>query len=154
MRAARWQAAGYVAVGVSALALTSWWPLYFWIGPYLCMRWTYWLEGFGEHTGLSHAPNTLLNTRTLKTNAFMRWLNWNMTYHTVHHTYPNVPFHRLPELHEAVEEQVGFELPGEPYFKLHWRHLKALLGGRTELDICAAEDRRTASQLERLNQMG
>ena len=35
--------------------------------------------GGGERFGLTHEPNTLLNTRTLTTNAFMRWLNWNMT---------------------------------------------------------------------------
>ena len=81
----RWQLAGYFAVIASALALESWWPLYYWIGPFLCMRWTYMLEGIGEHTGLSHEPNTLLNTRILKTNAFMRWLTWNMNYHAVHH---------------------------------------------------------------------
>ena len=150
IRASRWQVAGYLAVIASALALRSWWPLYFWVGPFLCMRWTYWLEGYGEHTGLSHAPNTLLNTRILRTNAFMRWLNWNMSYHAVHHTYPNVPFFRLPELLRQVETKVGFELPGDPYFKLHWRHLKTMLAGATELDICAQQHRRVAGQLARL----
>lgn len=150
VRASRWQVVGYLAVLASALAMQSWWPLYYWIGPFLLMRWTYWLEGVGEHTGLSHQSNTLLNTRILRTNAFMRWLNWNMSHHAVHHTYPNVPFFRLPELFREVEARVGFELPGEPYFKLHWRHLKMLLAGATELDLCAQEDRRIAPQLERL----
>ena len=147
---ARWQVAAYVLIAASAIVLQSWWPLYYWIGPYLCMRWTYWLEGFGEHTGLTHEPNTLLNTRTLKTNRLMGWLNWNMNFHTVHHTYPNVPFHRLPELHREVEARVGFELPGEPYFALHRRHLLTLFTGRTEIDICAQEDARVEPLLERL----
>ena len=75
---------GYAVVLASAVAAQSWWPLYYWIGPFVLMRWTYVLQGGGEHFGLTHEPNTLLNTRTLTTNAFMRWLNWNMTYHTAH----------------------------------------------------------------------
>jgi fatty acid desaturase len=142
--ASRWQVAGYVAVLASAIFWHSWWPLYFWIGPYLCMRWTYWLEGLGEHTWLTHEPNTLLNTRILKTNQFMRWLNWNMNHHSVHHTFPNVPFFRLPQLYREVEARVGFELPGDPYLKLHWRHLKAMLAGASELDLCAKESERVA----------
>ncbi len=141
VRVARWYVAGYLLIAVSAIALQSWWPVYYWLGPFLLMRWTYWLQGLGEHTGLTHAPHTLLNTRTLKTNAFMRWGNWNMPYHTVHHTYPSVPFYRLPELHREVEQKLGFSLPSDAYLSLHWRHLKALFAGQTELDICSAHDR-------------
>ena len=83
----------------------------------------------------------------------MRWLNWNMNYHSVHHTYPNVPFHRLPELHREVEARLGFELPSEPYLKLHWRHLKALWAGRTELDICSEEHTRVELLLQRLDDL-
>ena len=140
MHAARWHVAGYVLAVVSAVGFESWWPVYYWWGPFVLMRWTYALQGLGEHTGLTHEPNTLLNTRTLKTNVFMRWVNWNMTYHTVHHTFPSVPFFRLPQLHREVEARLGFELPGSPYFALHWKHLKALAAGRTERDICAAHD--------------
>ena len=50
------------------------------------------MTGLGEHLGLTHERYTLLNTRTLTANVFMRWVNWNMTYHTIHHTFPSVPF--------------------------------------------------------------
>ena len=137
---ARWMVAGYAAVLVSAVAAQSWWPLYYWIGPFVLMRWTYMLQGGGEHVGLTHEPNTLLNTRTLTTNAFMRWLNWNMTYHTAHHTFPGVPFHRLPELHREIEERLGYRLPSAPYFRLHWGYIRRFARGETELDICAGHD--------------
>ena len=139
-RWSRVHVAGYVAMAASAIMMESWWPLYYWFGPFVAMHWSYWLQGLAEHAGLTHEPHTLLNTRTLKTNAFMRWVNWNMTYHTVHHTYPSVPFYRLPELHKEVEEKLGFELPSSPYLKLHWRHLKQMFAGATELDLCAAHD--------------
>ena len=141
IRSARWHVAGYVVILGSAAVMQSWWPLYYWLGPLVAMRWTYWLQGLGEHGGLTHEPNTLLNTRTLTTNRFMRWVNWNMTYHTVHHTFPSVPFYRLPALHREVEAKLGHRLPSSPYFKLHWRHVQQMLGGATELDICDAHTR-------------
>jgi len=136
----RWHVAGYAAVAGCALLMQSWWPLYYWVGPFVLMRWSYHLQGLGEHLGLTHSANTLLNTRTYRTNAFMRWVNWNMSYHAVHHTYPSVPFHRLPALQREVEQRVGFELPSASHLALHWRHLRALCSGRTELDLCAAHD--------------
>lgn len=146
---ARWYVAGYALIAVSAIMMQSWWPVYFWLGPFLLMRWTYWLQGIAEHGCLTHEPNTLINTRTLKTNAFMRWVNWNMTYHTVHHTFPSVPFYRLPELHREVEARLGYELPSSGYLALHWGHLKALFGGETELSLCArhTEELRSSGRL-------
>ncbi|MEM7293018.1 MAG: fatty acid desaturase [Pseudomonadota bacterium] len=135
---ARGYALGYAAILISALVFQSWWPVYYWLGPFVAMRWAYWLQGLGEHTGLTHEPYTLLNTRTLKANRFMCWVNWNMAYHTVHHTFPGVPFYRLPELHAEVETNLGFELPSDSYFRLHWQHLKRLFNGETETDICNA----------------
>ena len=137
IRCARWLVAGYAAVLLSAVAMQSWWPLYYWIGPFVLMRWTYMLQGAAEHTGLTHEPNTLWNTRTLDTNAFMRWVNWNMTYHGAHHTFPSVPFHRLPELHREIEARLGCRLPSSSYFRLHWEHIRRFARGERERDICA-----------------
>ena len=137
VRVSRWLVAGYLLVALSAIVFQSWWWLYFWIGPFVLMRWTYMLEGGGEHRGLTHQPNTLFNTRTWDTNWFARWMNWNMTYHAAHHTFPSVPFHRLPELQKEIENSLGFPLPKTPYFRLHWWHLKALLQGKDELAISA-----------------
>ena len=138
INAARWHVAGYAVIAVVAVVFSSWWPLYYWLGPLVIMRWTYWLQGLGEHGGLTHEPYTLLNTRTLTTNAFMRWVNWNMTYHTIHHTFPSVPFYRLPDLQREIETNLGYQLPSSPYFKLHWQHVRRMFGGATELEICDA----------------
>jgi fatty acid desaturase len=43
------------------------------------------------------------NTRTTATNWVVRKLAWNMPYHAEHHSYPSVPFHKLPEFHAIVE---------------------------------------------------
>ena len=138
--AARWHIAGYTLALVSALVFNSWWVLYFWWGPFFLMRWSYMLQGLAEHTGLTHRPETLLNTRTIRAGFFFRWVNWNMTYHCVHHTFPGVPFYRLPALHREVEKNLGFELPAIPYLALHWQQLRALLAGHTESDLCDAHE--------------
>ena len=40
-------------------------------------------------------------------NALMRWLCWQMPYHTAHHTFPSVPFWKLRDLNEKIEDKVG-----------------------------------------------
>ncbi|MGH6953371.1 MAG: fatty acid desaturase [Alphaproteobacteria bacterium] len=141
---ARWHLAGYAAIAVSAVALESWWPVVYWLGPMVATKWVYYLQGLGEHTGLTHAPHTLQNTRTFKTNAFLRWAHWNMVYHTVHHTFTNVPFHRLAELHREVTARYPHRLPEVGYIRCHAQILRELFRGRTEHDIVAEADARYA----------
>ncbi len=138
--ATRWHWVGYAAIAGSALWMKSWWPLTFWIGPYVCTRWVYWIQGLQEHLGLTHRDNTLLNTRTSETNAIMRWLNWNMTYHTVHHTFPAAPFHALPELHREVTAVYPHTLPKSTYWRFHWGLFRSLLSGATEGELVRASD--------------
>ena len=139
--ATRWHWVGYAIVTISALWLESWWPLAYWLGPYLCdAKWVYWIQGIQEHLGLTHRDNTLLNTRTSKTNVIMRWLNWNMTYHTVHHTFPAVPFFALPKLHREVTSVFSHELPKSTYWSFHWNLLRSLSSGRTETDLVRGSD--------------
>ena len=52
-----------------------------------------------EHSGCLRVGNMLVNTRTVATNRFVRFLAWNMPFHVEHHVLPAAPFHRLPELH-------------------------------------------------------
>ena len=55
-----------------------------------------------EHTGLTHEPDTIHNTRTIRTWPILRWMAWNMQYHTAHHTFPGVPFYNLAALHREL----------------------------------------------------
>lgn len=55
-----------------------------------------------EHGRCPPVANMLENSRTTFTNALVRALAWNMPYHAEHHAFPNVPFHRLPDLHRDV----------------------------------------------------
>jgi fatty acid desaturase len=37
----------------------------------------------------------------------MKWLCWQMPYHTAHHTFPSVPFWKLKELNSKIEKKSG-----------------------------------------------
>ena len=78
-----------------------------------------------EHTGCAETPNGLINTRTTLTNAAMRRLMWNMSYHAEHHLYPSIPFHRLPAAHGPVRDRLGVMQDG--YARWHAGYLRAML---------------------------
>ncbi|MEL6409620.1 MAG: fatty acid desaturase [Pseudomonadota bacterium] len=56
-----------------------------------------------EHGRCAFVANMFENTRTTYTNRFVRFLAWNMPYHVEHHSIPQVPFHKLPELHDLMQ---------------------------------------------------
>jgi len=56
-----------------------------------------------EHGRCPPVANMLENTRTTLTNRAVRFLAWNMPYHIEHHSAPNVPFHKLPGLHQIMQ---------------------------------------------------
>ena len=59
----------------------------------------------------------------------LRWMGWNMQYHTAHHTFPAVPFHRLPELHAELERRLGYSPPTVGYVEFQRRFIAALTRG-------------------------
>ena len=105
------------------------------------------LQGAGEHVGLTHEPNTLLNTRTLTTNAFMRRLKLE---HDLPHPRitpsPVSPSTGCRSCTARIEERLGYRLPSAPYFRLHWGHIRRFARGETELDICAGHDERLVEE--------
>lgn len=125
-REARLHLAGYALVALASLALGSWAALQLWLLPMLVMKPVHQLQNTIEHTGLTHDPDILSNTRTVRTNAVMRWLAWNMPYHTAHHAFPAVPFHRLPELHREIVTRSGTEPPTMGYLAFQLQIIRKL----------------------------
>jgi fatty acid desaturase len=80
-----------------------------------------------EHTGLPLEGSQLQRTRTIRSNALVHFLMWNMSYHAEHHAYPAVAFHGLPELHRALGPEVAHVLPG--YLAFHLLALRHALFG-------------------------
>lgn len=98
IREARIHAALYALILILSLATGSAAALFLWLLPMVVMKPVHQLQNTIEHLGLSHEDNILENTRSTRTNALMRWLCWQMPYHTAHHTFPSVPFWHLSDL--------------------------------------------------------
>ncbi|HEY2177880.1 MAG TPA: fatty acid desaturase [Caulobacteraceae bacterium] len=137
---ARVHIALWVAIAAASAALQSWAALGLWIAPMVLTKWFHQLQNMGEHTGLPHVPDIFANTRTLKGPAPMRWLMWNMTWHTAHHCFPGVPFHALPALTGEIESGLGRPLPRHGYIEAQ-RDIFAGLARQRRLPIepCSIE---------------
>jgi len=73
-----------------------------------------------QHVELQeNSPSILESTRSFRTNLLAKFLYMNN--HVEHHLYPNVPFHALPDLAEAVKDQVPEPDPG--FFRSNWEVL-------------------------------
>ncbi|MEM6663720.1 MAG: fatty acid desaturase [Pseudomonadota bacterium] len=131
---ARFHLALYAAIAVISLATQSWAAVILWLAPMLTTKAVHQLQNTIEHLGLSHDDNILDNTRSTRTNAVMRWLCWNMQYHTAHHAFPSVPFHRLKELNREMTEGYGTPPYSMGYIEFQIQIIQKLMGGRTEAD--------------------
>ena len=72
-----------------------------------------------EHNGLPYNAPILECTRSMRTNALVKLLMWNMPYHAEHHAYPAVPFHALPRLHLALKDELKNKDLSYPAFHLN-----------------------------------
>jgi fatty acid desaturase len=114
VREARMMAAGY---GLAALTLI-WTPvlLWVWVVPVLLGQPFLRLYLLAEHGDCPEVENMFQNTRTTFTSRAMRWLAWNMPYHVEHHVWPTVPFHRLPDLHRLMRNELQVTADGYAAF--------------------------------------
>ena len=95
----------HAAVIALALYLQSWLPVLL-VGPLPTMygAWTHVMTGLTQHGGLAEdVLDHRLNSRTVLMNPLLRFVYWNMNYHVEHHMFPMVPYHALPQLHEAMK---------------------------------------------------
>lgn len=134
IREARWHLAGYLLILVGSLLTGSAVALYCWFAPMLVMKFVHQLQNTIEHLGLTHEDNVLRNTRSTRTNPVMRWLAWQMQYHTAHHAFPGVPFHRLRRLDHLIFASRGMQPPSMTYLGFQLAVLRAFKAGRGEAD--------------------
>lgn len=107
IRVARIWTTIYAATIALAFAMHSVLPLMVIGLPRFYGAWHHVMTGVLQHAGL--AENVLdhrLNSRTVYMNPISRFIYWNMNYHVEHHMYPMVPYHRLPELHEMIKDDL------------------------------------------------
>lgn len=90
---------------LAAMSMTQssllFWP---WVAPVLFGQPFLRLYLLAEHGLCPPVSDMLENSRTKLTNRVVQFLAWNMPYHAEHHSFPTVPFHRLPALHRFTRE--------------------------------------------------
>lgn len=108
IRFARLYVLFYGAIIAWSIVGQTWLPVVFAILPRIYGRGLgMYLVGVTQHAGMAdHVWDHRDNTRTFIAGPVTRFLYWNMNYHIEHHMFPQVPFHALPKLHEAVKDQM------------------------------------------------
>ena len=60
----------------------------------------------------------------------MRKIAWNMPYHAEHHSYPAVPYHRLPDFHALTRDHLQVTERG--YVSFHRKYVSSCSVARTD----------------------
>ncbi len=69
--------------------------------------WLFFLCNNTQHIGLQdNVPDFRLCCRTFTLNPLVRFLYWQMNYHTEHHMYAAVPCYHLPRLHALIRDDL------------------------------------------------
>ena len=117
VREARIYLASYAALAAVSTAIGGAAVLWLWLVPVVLGQPMLRLYLLAEHTGCPMVPDMLANSRTVHTNAIVRFLAWNMPYHAEHHAYAAIPFHALPRAHAALGPYVRVQSQG--YARVH-----------------------------------
>ncbi len=102
-------------VGLAILfAATGLWILIFLVNfSYFFFTFFEHATGIIQHMGLrGDVPDWRVNSYTVNFGPVMRFLYWNMNYHTEHHMYAAVPFYNLPKLRKELEWDLQTPMPG------------------------------------------
>lgn len=111
---ARGMASVYSVAGLSLVWTDV--VLWVWVVPVLLGQPFLRLYLLAEHGDCPEVANMFENTRTTFTTRAVRWLAWNMPYHVEHHVWPTVPFHRLPEVHGLMKDELRVTAEGYAAF--------------------------------------
>lgn len=111
VRESRLLIGGYAAIAVAGALTDPLVPLCLWVIPALLGQPVLRMYLLSEHTGCAGGPNMLENVRTVLAGPLVRWLAWNMPYHTEHHTFPSIPFHALPAAHAEIKDRLVHVAP-------------------------------------------
>lgn len=103
-----------------AVLVAYWLPLFFVMPAAAIMS-------IPEHYGLWGTSDVMRNTRTVVSNAFVRYFLWNGNYHAEHHRYPAVASVNLHRLHKAMPQP--HPVQSKSYVSFHWGLARALMKG-------------------------
>ncbi len=98
---------GHASILIGSLVLGTWFVPLVTTVPMIFGGWLHFLCNNTQHAGLQdNVPDFRLCTRTIYLNPFLRFLYWNMNYHTEHHMYAAVPCYNLAKLHALIKKDL------------------------------------------------
>lgn len=98
---------GYGLIIASCFVFHTYMPLLFTIGARIFGAPLARLLDHSQHSCLEiNEPDHRLCCRNIDLNPVLRFLYWNMNFHTEHHMFPAIPFHALPKMHELIKDQL------------------------------------------------
>lgn len=121
VRQARMMLGAYAAVAAVSLLLRSDVALVYWVLPAILGQPFLRAYLLAEHTGLPLVESFWENTRTTLTGWPLRFLAWNMPFHTEHHAHPGAPFYALPAQHRRERDKLKAVAPGYVAFHREWQ---------------------------------
>ena len=101
----------YTAALLGSIAAGSTTLLWYWVIPALLGQPMLRLYLICEHGGCPRTADMLENTRTTYTNAVVRFLTWNGSFHAEHHAWPSIPFHALPHTNALIRDKLRTTAP-------------------------------------------
>jgi fatty acid desaturase len=108
-----WIFIGVYATIAAAITLGFSGPLWFLVLPWLLGRPAMILITLIQHVEMAeNSPSILDSTRSFRGSPISSFLYMNMENHVEHHLFPQVPFYALPDLHDAIGEQLPEPDPG------------------------------------------
>ena len=112
-----------IYAGLAALlAAGVTWPIWFLALPRMLGAPVMLLFTLIQHVEMQEdSPSILESTRSFRTTRLGAFLYMNMNNHVEHHLFPQVPFHALPRLRDAVAGQVPAPDPG--FLRTNWEVL-------------------------------
>jgi len=101
------------------------WLLHGWLIPMVFINTMVNIRGMSQHTLLEHASDEVRGTRTILTTPLVRFFMCNENYHLEHHLYPGVPWHHLPQMHEALRP--ALQQAGAPFIPTYASFVREFL---------------------------
>jgi fatty acid desaturase len=102
----------YAVFAAYSVVMGSYSMLVYWVIPTVIGQPFLRFYLLAEHTGCQLGANMMTNTRTTATYAFYRKLAWNMPFHSEHHAWPSVPFHKLPMVNTLISGRIDADGAG------------------------------------------
>lgn len=103
------------------------WILHAWVIPMLVINTIVNIRGMSQHTLLEAADDEVRGTRSILTGPIVRFFMCNENYHLEHHLYPGVPWHHLPQVHQALSDDLRKQ--GAPYISSYSSFVKEFVHG-------------------------